>query len=350
MGLKDILEPACLVALFTIGTLINYRPSKSESHRPDERSPLLGNPTNAPEPEREAKWWHRLFPDNTRFRGNRTSRFLNHFPFLIEIIYWNLVYWIYQLSRALSAIEIRNNDYIFNASRNHALSILALEQKLHLALEQPLQSWILHHAPRLIDFLALVYYSHICLSVAFIVYTYTYLPRRNFQHIRRAMATTDIIAFIILSAYRVMPPRLLPHSQGFVDVLHPAHGGEKSVWTDNRFQLTIAAMPSEHFGMASLISYSLTRYSPHTWVRVLAPLWSVLMLFTIVATANHYLLDAFVGGCVTILAFWVGDGMLVFRLVEEWVFWMVRTEKPRSNDEDPPTVKRWGSFVRESWT
>lgn len=73
------------------------------------------------------------------------------------------------------------------------------------------------------------------------------------------------------------------------------------------------------------------------------------MLFTIVVTANHFLLDAFVGGCVTVFAFLGRDVMLVFRPVEEWVFWIVRTEKPGTNDEDPPVVKKWGSFMRESW-
>lgn len=73
------------------------------------------------------------------------------------------------------------------------------------------------------------------------------------------------------------------------------------------------------------------------------------MLFTIVATANHFLLDAFVGGVVTILAFVGSDVMLLFRPVEEWVFWLARTKKPGTNDEDPPKVKRWGAFLRESW-
>ncbi|TID22989.1 glycosyl hydrolase family 47 [Venturia nashicola] len=340
----------CLVFLFTIGTLINYRSSKPSSDQLSETSPLLGNRPTLSEAGEEEKWYRRLFPDNTRFRENRTSKFLNHFPFLVEILYWNLTYWPYQLSRALSAVLIRNNTSIFTTSRHHALSILDFERSLHLSLEQPLQSWLLQNHPYLIPLLALIYYSHITLSILFLVYTYTYLPRLHYQKIRRAMALCNILAFTILSIYRVMPPRLLPHSQGFKDILHPSHSTpNKSIWTNNRFQLTIAAMPSEHFGMASLISYSLTRYSPHLWLRILAPLWAVVMLFTIVATANHYLLDAVVGGLVTVVAFWGERCMLVFRPVEECMFWVARTEKPASNDEDPPSVKGWGDFARGSW-
>lgn len=336
-----------LVLLFTVGTLINYRPFRPD--QPDENSPLLGTQTTTTEePSKQPKWWQR--PDNTRFRKNITSRFLAHFPFLIEIVYWNLVYWIYQLARALTAVTIRNNIFTFNKSRNHALAILTIERSLHLAFEQPIQAWILQKAPGLMNICASIYYSHITVSVVFIVYTYTYFQRHHFQQIRRSMATCNIIAFTILSIYRVMPPRLLPSQHGFVDVLHPSDGKSGSSWNNNRFQLTIAAMPSEHFGVATLISYSLTRWSPHTWIRLIAPLWPVVMLFTIIATANHFFLDACVGGLVTVAAFACSDVMLIFRPIEEWVFWMARTEKPESADQDPPEVKRWGSVWRESWT
>jgi hypothetical protein len=295
-------------------------------------------------------WWRRIFPDNTRFRENITSRFLSHFPFLIEILYWNLVYWTYQLSRALTAVKIRDRAAIFDASRDHALSILTFEKNYHLAFEQDLQAWILRKVPALMKICATIYYSHIVVSVAFIVYTYTYLPRIRFQCIRRSMAVCNIVAFIILSVYRVMPPRMLPSRYGFIDVLHPGNGDSGSSWTHNRFQLTIAAMPSLHFGVSALIAYSLARWSPHSWLRVVAPFWPMAMLFTILATANHFLLDAVVGAFIPILAFTVSDVMLVFRPIEEWSFWIFRTEKPATADEDPPAVKKWARVWNESWS
>jgi hypothetical protein len=269
---------------------------------------------------------------------------------LIEIVYWNLVYWTYQLSRAISALKIHNNDSIFATSRTHALSILSLETHLHISIEQSLQAWVLHKTPFLMEICAIIYYTHIIASVTFLVYTYTYLPRPTYQHIRRAMAMVNIIAFVILSFYRVMPPRLLPSKYGFIDVLHPENGNSGSSWTNNKFQLTIAAMPSLHFGVSLLLGYSLARWSPHFWLRMVAPLWPTVMLFTILATANHFVIDAFVGGLVTVVAFGVGDCMLVFRPVEEWGFWVCRTEKPGSNNSDPPEVKRWASVWSESWS
>jgi hypothetical protein len=280
----------------------------------------------------------RFLPDNSRFRKNFTSRFLTAFPFLIEIGYWNLMYWIYQLARAYSAVKIRDNDAVYDKSQNHAISILSFEQTHHLSIEQPVQKWVREKCPSVFGLLTLIYYSHIVLTVVFLVYTYTYFPRKTFQRIRRTMAGSNLIAFIIMTAFRVMPPRMLPSKYGFVDIFHPKHGDPGSSWTNNKYQLTIAAMPSLHFGTAALISFCLIRWSPHTALRVIAAFWPFAMLFTIVATANHYILDAVVGGTVPLLAWCINDGFLIFRPLEEWIYWLCRTEKPLISDLDPPRM------------
>lgn len=247
---------------------------------------------------------------------------------------------VYQLARAFSALSIAGNDRVWDASRSHALSILASEQRLGVAIEKEIQQWTLKCAPWLMSVYAKIYYSHIVVSVAFYVYAYTYFKRDSFQCIRRTLAACNLVAFLILSAYRVMPPRLLPARYGFVDVLHPADGSSGSAWTHNRFQLTIAAMPSLHFGMAGFVAYCLMRYSPHRYLQAFAPLWPTVMLCTILATANHFLLDAVVGAFVPVVAWRINSMFLLFRPVEEWLFWLARTMKPSTADQDPPAYKR----------
>ena len=194
--------------------------------------------------------------------------------------------------------------------------------------------------------LACIYYSHIIISTAFIVYTYTFLPRARFQQIRRTMATCNFLAFTVLTMYRTMPPRLLPKRFGFVDILHPsANDDAGSVWSHNKFQLTIAAMPSLHFGMSAFIAYSLLRWAPHAWVRGLAVLWPVAMLLTILATANHFLLDAVVGVLVPVVAWQISDVLLLLRPMEEWVFWVLRTKKPETADQDPSFLCEYAKLI-----
>ncbi|KAK8173821.1 integral membrane protein [Phyllosticta citrichinensis] len=329
-ALKNVVEPGVIILVFTVGALINRRRSTGQDD-PEAYAPLLA-PANG-QSLTSSSGCH----DSTRFRDNWTSRFLAKFPFLMEIWYWNLSYWTYQLARALTATLIRHNTAVFSTARRHALSVLSLEQRLGFSVELPLQRLVLGHTPSLMDLFAAIYYSHIIVGIAFLVYFYTYLPTYIFRRIRRTIATNNLIAFCILTVYRCAPPRLLPPEYGFVDVLH---GGSQhsdagssstsgSAWTHNRFQLTIAAMPSLHFGTALFLCVCLSRFSPHRVLRILAPLWPAAMLITILATANHFVLDALVGAAVPVLGWRLNRLWLVLEPLEDWAFRMLRTEKPK---------------------
>ncbi|KAF2140839.1 uncharacterized protein K452DRAFT_41533 [Aplosporella prunicola CBS 121167] len=335
---KLVLEPGGIALAFTAGTLLNRRRGcfPREDDDPASRAPLLSttvrsvspSPSASPSPPPKGRC-----PDTARFRGNLSSRFLARFPFLIEIWYWNLTYWVYQLARALTATLIRDNDAVFALARAHALSLLALEQRMGIAIELPLQQYVLHHLPGLMPLLAKIYYSHILIGVLFLIYTYTYLAPPTYQRIRRTLALDNAIAFLVLSAWRCAPPRLLPKQYAFVDVLHSAHAGAS--WSQNKFQLTIAAMPSLHFGTSLFLAVCLVRFSPHRPLRLLAPLWPAAMLLTVLATANHFVLDAVVGAAIPAIGWRFNRVLLVLRPLEEWGFWVLRTEKP-----DP--CRGWG--------
>jgi hypothetical protein len=135
----------------------------------------------------------------------------------------------YQLARAVSAVHLPPETK--SVATAHGLAILGLEQRLGIAAELHIQRLVLALPPWAMETLGHVYYSHIVLGVAFIGYMYTYRPD-VFPRIRRTMAVCNVIAFAIMTAYRVAPPRLLPKEQGFVDVLHA--GQEHTAWTQNR--------------------------------------------------------------------------------------------------------------------
>lgn len=207
--------------------------------------------------------------------------------------------------------------------------MLALEHLFRIDVELAVQQFILNRVPWLMRVLSCVYYSHIVLGVAFYVYCYTFFQRSQYQRIRRTMALENIIAFVILSLWRCTPPRLLPDEYGFIDVLHKDR--VKSTWTHNKFQLIIAAMPSLHFGNSVFLAFCLVNFSPHRFLRKIAPVWPVMMGLTIVATANHYILDAVVGTGVIALAYHFNWVMLILLPVERVLFRIVRLEKPKSS-------------------
>lgn len=152
------------------------------------------------------------------------------------------------------------------------------------------------------------------------------MSRSQYQKIRRTLALENVIAFVIISLWRCSPPRLLPEEYGFIDVLHQNNSG--SAWTHNKFQLTIAAMPSLHFGNSVLIAFCMLKYSPHVLLRVLAPVWPMIMGLTVVATANHFILDAVIGVAVIAAAYSLNRTMLVLLPLQRVLFRAIRLEKP----------------------
>ncbi|KAJ6000048.1 hypothetical protein N7481_000457, partial [Penicillium waksmanii] len=326
-----------IAAIFTIGTWVNR---EDVPWYDSLRTPLLVNDDADLEQDGlradqggEARTGE-VVRDNAiplaskRCKPNVHSRILARFPFILEIFYWLLIYWIYQGSRAISARVIAGHKAIFDKAEHHALSILSLEETLSINIELPVQQFVLKRTPWLMPILAQIYYSHIILGVAFLVYSYTFLARNTYQNIRRTLALSNAIAFIILSLWRCAPPRLLPEEYGFIDVLHNSRSDSDSAWTQNKFQLTIAAMPSLHFGNSVLIAFCLVRFSPHLVLRGLGLLWPVAMGVTVVATANHFLMDVGVGVVVVAVAWWFNWGMLVLLPVERVLFRLWRLEKP----------------------
>lgn len=177
------------------------------------------------------------------------------------------------------------------------------------------------------------------------------------------MATCNLLAFIVFTLWPCMPPRLLSdpdvsspvgkeaRSYGFVDTVHGAEG-ESSVWTQNKFCNQYAAMPSLHFGYSLLIGLtimSIPLSSEHRRTRtihisrsvrmrlpsprrllclVLGIAYPAIILVAIVATANHFILDAVAGAVVCGLA-WTGNRVLLNLLpLEDYFLWCVKIHKP----------------------
>lgn len=118
--------------------------------------------------------------------------------------------------------------------------------------------------------------------------------RSAYTTCRNEMAAVTLAALVLHIVIPLAPPRLMP---GYVDTLmvsgpriYPA-----SVIAGATNQ--IAAMPSLHFGWALLIALWFRRYSLSR-VRHLLLLHPLVMLIAIIATANHWVLDAVVAAVI----------------------------------------------------
>lgn len=206
--------------------------------------------------------------------------------------------------------------------------------------------------------------------------------RRTYEARRRTMALCNLLAFIVFTAWPCMPPRLLgdPNNKpgpdatfgkafGFVDTVH-GQDAASSVWTTNRFCNQYAAMPSLHFGYSLLIGMTiatlpLARRSGGDGkdrrsvrlkglvLRVRAPsarrilcvavgfLYPFTILVAIVATANHFILDAVAGAVVCAVAWHANRVILNLLPLQDWFLWLIGTSFPASVGEEDRTKEMW---------
>ncbi|VUC23817.1 unnamed protein product [Clonostachys rosea] len=351
--------------------------------RPSEEwSSSSSTPTLAPQEPRLRRRKLHIFgytkivftPNTLVFKDRFLSRVLQKFPFLAEAWYWANIYWVYQIGRAISALALVEGTV--NVARRHALEVIHLEQELKIFWELPVQHWFLKH-PTMLHWINRVYsFIHIPGTILFLVVLF-YLTTTRKRHAmtgrvindsmgagpalyearRRTMAMCNLIAFIVFTLWPCMPPRLLSDpnydgdnaaeakSFGFVDTVH-SKAGESSVWTTNKFCNQYAAMPSLHFGYSLLIGLTIATLPisglrSNSWKRtaivVAGMSYPTLILTAIVATANHFILDAVAGAMVCGLA-WYGNGFLLnLCVLEDYFLWLLRIHKP-VNYTDPDTA------------
>ncbi|SPJ76408.1 related to integral membrane protein [Fusarium torulosum] len=313
-------------------------------------------------------------PNTHVFEDRLLSRLLKKLPFLVECWYWFLIYFIYQVGRAITALTL--DEGTVDVARRHALQIIHLEQRLHIFFEVGFQKWFLAR-PALLHWVNRLYsFIHIPGTITFLVVLYYFTTTRHrryaagrvqsdtvaagpalYESRRRTMAMCNLLAFIVFTSWPCMPPRLLsdpkyngPNAEeaksfGFVDTVHSGTG-ESSVWTTNRFCNQYAAMPSLHFGYSLLVGLTVatipvTGLRPSSWKRIVIVIaglsYPAMILTAIVATANHFILDAVAGAMVCAIAWNCNEFLLNFCILEDYILAMLRLHKP-INWTDPETA------------
>ena len=183
-------------------------------------------------------------------------------------------------------------------------------------------------------FIRIYSFIHIPATIAFLAYFYRTQRFNVYAPARRTLALANLLAFVVFTLWPCMPPRLLPKSYGFIDTVH--RGAVSSVWTTNKFCNQYAAMPSLHFGYSLIVGWSLFANAPagarSRWRRMglhyLFMGYPTLILLAIVATANHYLLDAAAGFVVAVLALQANTVLLRLLPLENYVFDKLHIHKP----------------------
>ena len=105
-------------------------------------------------------------------------------------------------------------------------------------------------------------------------------------------------------------------------------------------------MPSLHFGYSLLIGLTIATLPihglrPNSWKRIAivagGMCYPALILTAIVATANHFILDAVAGAFVCAIAWNCNSLILNLLVFEDYLLWALRVHKP-VNYTDPETA------------
>jgi hypothetical protein len=110
-----------------------------------------------------------------------------------------------------------------------------------------------------------------------------------------------------------------------------------SAWQIAYSLFSLAAMPSLHFGYSFLVGLTiatvpLRRRGRFGWKRLaiicVGMIYPSIILTAIVATANHFSLDAVAGACACIIAWNFNDVLLNVLPVEDYFLALLRMHKP----------------------
>lgn len=176
------------------------------------------------------------------------------------------------------------------AALRHGHQIFDLEQRLGLDVEHGLNHWLAPH--RTLSTLANYEYAttYILSALALLVWVWVCRPEQ-WRFARDSFLVLNLIAMATFLLYPTAPPRMLPEL-GFVDTV--SRGNTVGSWgwglVDTANQ--VAAMPSLHIGWALWVSVVLARFTVGFRWQLLSAAHVLLTLFVVMATANHYLLDA----------------------------------------------------------
>ncbi|MFD7999377.1 bifunctional glycosyltransferase 87/phosphatase PAP2 family protein [Streptomyces mirabilis] len=183
-------------------------------------------------------------------------------------------------------------------AEHHGDQILSIERFLHIDIEH----WVNHAVFKvdwLRDFFDFYYESfHFVVPLTVLAVLYARRPG-DYRWARSALGFATLIALLGFWLFPLAPPRLMP-GLGMIDTVHGVQDFSKPDYgTLTALTNQYAAMPSLHFGWSLWCGVVIAVLAPKWWMKALGLLHPLFTVSAIVATGNHWVLDA-VGGAAVV--------------------------------------------------
>jgi hypothetical protein len=202
-----------------------------------------------------------------------------------------------------------------------ARKIIDFERGLHIFVEPSVQAWAAS-VHWLTGVLAWTYLNtQFVITVAAFGFIYV-RHHESFRFVRNMFLIAMGLALLGYWLFPTAPPRLFP-GLGFTDpVLQLLTGGTSPVDYAREASVTnmYAAVPSMHVCFAVMLAWSMARLVSSRWAKFLCALYPLLVTFVVVATANHFFVDAFLGFVTAGVAALLAQGLMVRARTETQAF------------------------------
>lgn len=215
-------------------------------------------------------------------------------PYRRELGIWLAVLAVYVV---LTSIEWSGRQ---RAAVENSRWLFDLERSLHVDIELALNHWLVPRG----GLRAAANYeyalTYIVSSFGLLIWLYLRRPAA-YCWARTSFILLNLVSLICFAVYPVAPPRLVA-DLGFTDtvVLDRTWGSWGSPLVSHANQL--AAMPSLHIGWALWVSLILATIASGRLSQTVSALHILVTLLVIMATANHYLIDAAGGALIAVAA------------------------------------------------
>ena len=189
----------------------------------------------------------------------------------------------------------------------NARRLIELEQNLGLFIEPRIQN-LLIGSDIIVSLVNWIYvWGHWPVIGGVAIWLFVRRPKA-YRIYRNALLISGGIGLIFFVAFPAAPPRFT--DLGLVDTVF-SQSNVAQLLQPTDFTNEYAAFPSLHFGWSLLMATAIFRESHQSQTRLIAWLLPVAMLISIVATANHFIIDALGGGAVAL------TGLLIAQQIEK---------------------------------
>jgi hypothetical protein len=227
---------------------------------------------------------------------------------LRQLALFACAYYVYRIVRGIV-------DGQALAAFDHARDLIQIEQAMGLFFEPGVQDWA-QGQDWLITAANWMYVnSHFMVTTTFLAWLY--LARNHAYYFVRNMFMVAMgLALVLYVCYPTAPPRFMPQ-YGFSDTV-AAFVGPAAENSAALLYNPYAAVPSMHVAFALMIGIPALRLVRHRSLKLVWAAYPAIVTFVVVATGNHFWLDAAFGAMVAAASAWAASAAFARLRPEAW--------------------------------